>query len=265
MDTSDRFESPAGDAFAARRAHAAAQAAVRTRPRGTAPEAARRTAADDDAGRLDALLDRIPIALVIIDADCAILHANVGARRLFATGAIGVERTATATLRLRDRQPNRRLAGHVRRVAALPEPLLAEPLQMPLGRGRGEGAALLRVVPMRAGVAPACAAPAALRPHRLELAVTITTLDSLDALDLSHMALLFGLTRSELTVLELLCRGLPNKEIARRRIVSVETVRNQVRSLLAKTDSANRTMLVRRALSGLSPLRHASLPALGDR
>ncbi len=63
-----------------------------------------------------------------------------------------------------------------------------------------------------------------------------------------------GLSRREVDVLQLIAVGKGNREIAERLFVSPNTVANHVRSILAKTNSANRTeaaaFAVRNALVG---------------
>lgn len=61
----------------------------------------------------------------------------------------------------------------------------------------------------------------------------------------------FPLSKSELMVLDLLTQGHSNTEIAEIRARSVETVNSQIKSLLRKTSSRNRTELVKVAV-GLS-------------
>lgn len=55
----------------------------------------------------------------------------------------------------------------------------------------------------------------------------------------------FSLTAAEIALVELLNEGLTNGQIAERRDRSLETIKAQMKSLLAKTHCANRTQLVR--------------------
>lgn len=57
-----------------------------------------------------------------------------------------------------------------------------------------------------------------------------------------------GLTARELAVLELIARGLSNREIAEELFISEHTAANHVRSILRKTQSANRTSAARYAI-----------------
>lgn len=61
------------------------------------------------------------------------------------------------------------------------------------------------------------------------------------------LASMFSLTQAEASVLEMVAEGLTNMQISERRAKSVETVNSQVKSLLVKTRSANRTQLIRLA------------------
>lgn len=61
------------------------------------------------------------------------------------------------------------------------------------------------------------------------------------------LASMFSLTQTEAAVLEMVAEGLTNLQISERREKSVETVNSQVKSLLVKTRSANRTQLIRLA------------------
>ena len=75
----------------------------------------------------------------------------------------------------------------------------------------------------------------------------IYSLDSAMAveIDAGMVARAFKLTHAEQEVLDYLSRGLTNAEISDRREKSIETVNSQVKSILAKTNSANRTQLLR--------------------
>ena len=64
----------------------------------------------------------------------------------------------------------------------------------------------------------------------------------------------WGLTPREVEVLELLGRGLGNRSIARELVISENTAANHVRSILAKTQSANRTQAA--VLAGGISRRH---------
>jgi DNA-binding NarL/FixJ family response regulator len=58
-----------------------------------------------------------------------------------------------------------------------------------------------------------------------------------------------GLTQRELEVLRLMCQGATNRDIAQRLSITDNTAANHVRSILTKTNSANRTQAALLAVS----------------
>ena len=63
------------------------------------------------------------------------------------------------------------------------------------------------------------------------------------------MKQIFGLSRAEDNVCQLLVEGYTTEEIAEVRSVSPITVKNQVKAVLAKTNNRSRSALIRQALS----------------
>ncbi len=66
-----------------------------------------------------------------------------------------------------------------------------------------------------------------------------------------------GLTEREIEVLRLLARGLSNKEIAQRLVISRKTVGKHVEHIYAKIDTPNR------AAASLFAAQHGLLPEAG--
>jgi DNA-binding CsgD family transcriptional regulator len=66
-------------------------------------------------------------------------------------------------------------------------------------------------------------------------------------IDAPVLANMFELTQAEASVLELMADGLTNAQISERRAKSIETVNSQVKSVLIKTGTANRTQAIRLA------------------
>lgn len=64
-------------------------------------------------------------------------------------------------------------------------------------------------------------------------------------IDIDLLKRAFDLTHTESAVVEQVCQGLTNAEIAEQRERSVETINAQMKSVLGKTKAANRTQLVR--------------------
>jgi len=65
-------------------------------------------------------------------------------------------------------------------------------------------------------------------------------------LDLKRVSQALSLTNTEIRLIEFLAEGLTNREIAARRVRSIETINSQVKGILMKTDCANRTQLIRK-------------------
>ena len=63
----------------------------------------------------------------------------------------------------------------------------------------------------------------------------------------------FELTTAETDVIDMVCLGLTNSEIAQRRDRSVDTINSQVKTILNKTRSHSRTQLVRTLCNFSSP------------
>lgn len=87
----------------------------------------------------------------------------------------------------------------------------------------------------------------------------VTMLDSVQSyqLDAGVVARFFPLSKAEQAVLELLGQGHSNMEIADIRSRSIETVNSQIKSIFRKTNSRNRTELVKVSV-GLSAVSQAS-------
>lgn len=84
--------------------------------------------------------------------------------------------------------------------------------------------------------------------------LTVIDPDQRLTLSLEGLKQLYQLTAAETAVAELLFRGHTNEELSDLRGVSIETIKAQVRALLAKTASRNRTELVSRLLSVTLPI-----------
>jgi DNA-binding CsgD family transcriptional regulator len=69
------------------------------------------------------------------------------------------------------------------------------------------------------------------------------------AIDEETVAPLFALTKAEANVLTLMAEGLTNPQISDMRDRSLETINSQVKSVLEKTGSANRTQAIRLAVN----------------
>jgi DNA-binding CsgD family transcriptional regulator len=72
-------------------------------------------------------------------------------------------------------------------------------------------------------------------------------------LPLARLQSLYNLTRAEADIANLLLEGLSLEQISEQRLVSLDTVRSQVKTLLAKTGSSRQSTLIKK-LSALPRL-----------
>lgn len=81
------------------------------------------------------------------------------------------------------------------------------------------------------------------------LLVIVIDPDHREIVDTSGMKEMFHLTNSEENVCQLLVDSMTTREIAESRNTSPETVKNQIKSILSKTNSRNRSDIIKRALT----------------
>lgn len=168
-------------------------------------------------------------AVVICSTDGGILHANEEAEHLFESGdPVGM-----------------RQGKIFARTTGLADPLLqsigiaADPLA-PRARSlfaRSEGG-----IPFALDVVPLPMSSSAFLPAALLL---IRKLLRSIQLDVDLLKVAHGFTPAECAVADGIIRRLSSAEIAKERGVSTETINTQVKSLLAKTECANRAQLTR--------------------
>jgi DNA-binding CsgD family transcriptional regulator len=78
--------------------------------------------------------------------------------------------------------------------------------------------------------------------------------DHREMVSVQGLARSYGLTQTETLVCRLIAQGIPLRQIAEMRGVSLDTVKSQSRTIYGKTQTRNRRELVRRALSIVPPL-----------
>jgi len=89
-------------------------------------------------------------------------------------------------------------------------------------------------------------------------AVAVLFISDLEGRSLGRTGLLrdlYGLTRAEAELVDLLCDGIPIDEAARRRGVTTNTARSQLKQVFSKTETSRQVDLVRLVLAGIAPIR----------
>ena len=181
------------------------------------------------ARALEVVLDRLPVAALVVDEEARLLTTNRAARELFGGPAV------TSRILEVVRRALREGTEHEAREVKLP------------GTHR-----CLRVVP--AEPAGETGGSPADRPGVVFLVPT----DRPPEVDAASLVSRFGLTRMESQVVRIVAEGATNKEAADRLELSVETVRSHLASSFRKTGASNRAALV--ALAFGAPFGQGRLP-----
>jgi DNA-binding CsgD family transcriptional regulator len=189
-----------------------------------------------EAMLLAKVLDEIDYGIAIVSAEGRVLHANVRARAEF--GEDRPLRLARDQLQARRPADQSALAQALQAVRKCRRTLLAI--------GEQASRISIAVVPIEAAAGEDCRTAALVFQKRL----------AFEALTLSFFARTHRLTSAETIVLEALCRGLRPQQIASQQGVAISTVRTQVSSIRAKTQTGSMRELVQ-TLSTLPPLTPA--------
>ncbi|MFO1069753.1 MAG: helix-turn-helix transcriptional regulator [Geminicoccaceae bacterium] len=190
--------------------------------------------AEQRAQARQAMLDRLSAPAVLVDAELRVLERNLAAERLFAAG--GPPQCRLGRLAVADAAEEARLRWLVRRTAEAAARGEPDGGACRLAQGR-DGRVTVRAMPVRAGAAGGD------RPAALLLIEGNGCLPGDTALPLRAV---FGLTVAEEAVALALLDGLAAREIAERRGASIETVRVQIRAVLAKTGCSRQADLLLR-------------------
>ncbi|MEO1549568.1 MAG: helix-turn-helix transcriptional regulator [Pseudomonadota bacterium] len=188
---------------------------------------------------LIAAIDNLAIGVCVLDAGGRIIHSNSEFRRQVESHA---EMSVDAAGRVRLRNGKDQLALDALREGPLAHGKFgARPRKEALGTAQ-DGVLCVEVAPL-GSLAEIGSTP-------LSGAVLYSVDTSRPSeLDPSALRQIYGLTEAEAEVAEQIAAGRTNAEMADQRGRSVATVNSQVKSLLAKTNCANRTQFVRLLLN----------------
>ncbi len=178
---------------------------------------------ENDAGQ--SAFDALTIGIIRVDRDARILYANPEAERLLGRGA-GLIRVSHALLCAQDISEGRRLRAVIARAC----------------EGRGGAVAISRLAdgkPLFVIAVPGLAAPRA----RAESVLIISDPEHRAPALTERLRDLFGLTPAEAEVAVAVGRGQDLAEISAARRVKVSTLRDQISSVFAKTDTTRQAQL----------------------
>lgn len=190
-----------------------------------------------------ALLDRIPLALILVRGNGRIVYANTRAERLVTAGQV-LGRGPRGILHAGRRDDTEALLNTVAACAR--------------GDPGTEGAIALHAAD---GGAPASVIVVPAGQAAQGAALFIAEPDSGVTIDAKRLAGLYGLTRSEARILARLACGETVDQIAKAGGHQLSTIRSQLKSVFAKTGTRRQPDLIKLVLSG--PAVFASEPQTG--
>jgi DNA-binding CsgD family transcriptional regulator len=192
---------------------------------------------------LEEALDRIPTGLLLLDSRRKILLSNRTARSI-SEQADGFD-LSNGTPELYRRGDKEVL-----------DRLIDQAIDPPDSSGGGGVMAITR----RSGQRPFTVLVASLLDSQQEstlgdavVALYISDLEGGSAHRAEALRTLYGLTKAEAELVDLLCEGLPLDEAALHRGVTTNTARSQLKQVFVKTSTSRQSELVRLVLAGLPP------------
>jgi DNA-binding CsgD family transcriptional regulator len=194
----------------------------------------------------DATLDTLSAAVVLVDADLSIVHANSAARMLLAAdGAVGSRR---GTLSIRPVEVEMALRVAVRQAAENEAATGRRGFGIPASDESGVPYALhvlpLRHGDLRPGLVPSCAA-----------AVFIARATPAERSPTEILAALYDLTPAEARTFEHVATGMTRTQAAQALGIKLTTVKAHLAQVFAKTGTRRQTELVALAAAICLPLR----------
>lgn len=187
------------------------------------------------AANFEAVFDRLSVAVLLVDADMRVLHANAAAESLSA--ADHLLQIRAGQLSMRSRPAHRALSAAVRQSVRHEGQIGPRGFNIPVTSDDGHHSVLhvLRIdaTALRSGVMPEAAVAIFVAP------TSISRTRSVEAL-----SALFSLTTMEARVLERIAAGLTNAEIAATMSIATSTVRTHLQHVFDKTGVRRQAELV---------------------
>ncbi|KKB12438.1 hypothetical protein VE25_07785 [Devosia geojensis] len=198
------------------------------------------------ATTLEAVLDRVTAAIVLVDADLRIVHANRAAEALFAAG--NPIQSAGGRLQVRTGPAMAALAEAVAQAQRNESAMAERAFGIPI-RKEHAVASVLHVLPLHYGEARTGLAPRAVAAVFVAPATPSHPLNPHGT-----FAALFGLTGGEVAILEHVLAGRSNAETAGLLGVRESTVKTHLQHIFAKTGTHRQSELVALAASLTLPV-----------
>lgn len=200
----------------------------------------RLVAYEEQKDMVSSLLDRLPVAILVVDSNSHIVQSNNMARKILQSGDLVYQQDGCVAVR--DASISTMLADTVSKLANSAPAELHDHMLM-LDKGNDDSDSLMAYLSPIKGVSDS------LNDHS-NVAILISRPKSQPFVLPKSFMDLYGLTKKESEVASLLIRGYSAKEIAEIKFLSEHTVRSHIKALLAKTGLKRQTDLVRFVLSG---------------
>jgi DNA-binding CsgD family transcriptional regulator len=192
-------------------------------------------------------LDRIPLGLILLDSGHQPVATNRSARDILAQDdGLTIDRGGPRASRASE---NRILQRILRDATQLGGERIPEGNVMAVSRPSGK-----RAFPLMAS--PLMSARELSVLHDAVAAVYVSELEGNREEHSEVLRRLYSLTRAEAELVELLCAGATIDEAARRRGVTTNTARSQLKQIFTKTGTNRQAELVRLALACYAPIRN---------
>ncbi len=198
------------------------------------------------ATTLEAVLDRVTAAIVLVDADLRIVHANRAAEALFAVA--GPIQSVGGRLQVRAGAAMAALVEAVAQAQRNESAMADRAFGIPIRKDHAV-ASVLHVLPLHQGEARAGLAPRAVAAVFVAPATPSHPLNPHGT-----FAALFGLTGGEVAILEHVLAGRSNIETAELLGVRESTVKTHLQHIFAKTGAHRQSELVALAASLTLPI-----------
>ena len=193
-------------------------------------------------------IDRVGVGMCIVDSQCNVLVSNAEAERIFDSGK-GVYKSSIGTITCNNNSSAGELHDGIK--TALLQPESSDSL-------KAETVVVVREDssddPVVIDVSPLSDHLQEIDPNASMALVRLVDIDSSKFCSTVAFTKAYGLTKSEEQVCTLLLDGLTNQEISESRGTSVETTKSHVKSILSKSNTNSRLLLIRKILQTDPPV-----------
>ena len=189
------------------------------------------------------LLDRMPIALVLVDANARVIETNALADESLSSGdGLSIKSNVLDS----GSENNKRLLNAIEMMSKH-DPAITRGQSLSLTNEKTQNNVMLFIAPLKQHDS-----------HQASVAVFISQRKSLPSSLPEKFSKHYGLTNKEIQVTEQLTRGLSIKDISEESCVSPHTVRSHLKSILRKTNTSRQVELVSLVYNGMTEFSNAT-------